>query len=159
MKSVFLVLLLCFSYGIGLAADTVGDIDVAIALGRKEAKNVLLVFTLQNCQPCNNLKNSLSSIKYLDEYIVCLVDTKANKRLTGSYKVVKWPTSIVLTSSRENFGEVSRKIGFDNQKDYERWLYKNAVTYGASKCNCAVDCKCRVNGECKCSDKCECKHE
>lgn len=155
MKYLIVLFSLAF-FGTCFASDTVNDLDVAISVAQKEQKNVLLIFTLDNCTPCNDLKNNISKLKYVDNYVVCLLNTRSHKRLAGKYSLKKWPTSIVLCVSKENCGEASRKIGFD-KTEYEKWLNANALVYSQHKCNCPLDCKCRVDGKCQCKNGCKCE--
>lgn len=158
MKYIYILFVTLMSFVLPVySAEIVTDFDTAMILAQEEQKNVLVIFTLQDCDPCNQLKMSLDIIKHVDNYIVCLLDTKSNKKLAGKFKLTKWPTSVILASSKEVRGEISRKQGF-SKINYEKWLLDNAMVY-KQPCSCDENCKCRVNGECKCSVKCECKNE
>lgn len=146
---------------IGLAKEPVTDYEVAVQSAREEQKNVLVIFTLDNCYHCDVLKKDLFNLKGVNDYIVCVLDSRLNKRLTGKMNIKKWPTSIVTTVGKEVQGEVSRFIGYGNKADYEKWLATNAAFFGGSDdacgCDCADDCSCRKDGICMCcGDKCDC---
>lgn len=136
------------------------NLDVCIEVAKKEHKNVLVIFTLDNCKYCDILKQDLANIKYVDNYVVCVINSRDNKRLTGKMGIKKWPTSVVIAVSEENQGEASRIVGYGNKLEYEKWLKLNASFFGednACGCNCSEDCRCRKNGECTCcGDKCDC---
>lgn len=138
------------------------DYDTAIQSARQEQKNVLVIFSLDNCHYCDVLKKDLFNIKETENYIVCVLDSRLNKKLTGKMNVKKWPTSIIMTVGKEVQGEVSRFVGYGDKKEYQRWLIANAAFFGSEKdgvcgCDCAEDCSCRKDGICTCcGDKCDC---
>jgi hypothetical protein len=147
---------------IGYGSEYLTDYDSAIALSRDSQKNVLIVFSLVNCKYCDILKNDLKDLKYLDNYIVCILDSRNNKKLTGKMNIKKWPTSVVVTVGAENQGEVSRLIGYENKMRYDAWLKANAAFFGEDGvcgCDCADNCVCRKDGICTCcgDKKCSCK--
>lgn len=134
------------------------DLDVSIEIAKKQEKNVLVIFSLDNCEHCDLLKKDLDVIKYMDSYVVCFLDSRENKRLTGKMNVKKWPTSVVMSVSKENQGEASRFIGYGDKSDYEQWLKANALFFGKdSGCACTEKCPCRKNSKCNCTkEKCNC---
>lgn len=144
-----------------LAKEPVKDYDVAIQSAREEQKNVLVIFSLDNCHYCDVLKKDLFNLKGVDNYIVCVLDSRVNKRLTGKMNIKKWPTSVIMTVGKEVQGEVSRFVGYGNKTDYTKWLSANAAFFGGSDdacgCDCPDDCSCRKDGICTCcGDKCDC---
>lgn len=153
---------LCFVSVVGLFLGSnfvnASDLDVCIELAKQQEKNVLVIFSLDNCKYCDLLKKDLDTIKYIDSYVVCLLDSRENKRLTGKMNVRKWPTSVVISVSKENQGEASRLVGYGSKSDYEKWLKANAAVFGEKDdCGCDKDCDCRKDGQCSCSsDKCDC---
>jgi len=144
------------AYGI----DILNDLEIANQIAKDQSKNTLIIFSLENCKYCDLLKNDLNKLKNIDNYVVCILDSRENKRITGKMKIKKWPTSIVITNSKEHQGEVDRLIGY-NQLDYDIWLKKNATFFGkddACGCDCKDDCECRKDGICTCcGDECQCK--
>jgi hypothetical protein len=151
----------------GLALEVVNDFDVAVEIGRKAEKNVLVIFTLEDCHYCNVLKNDMTSFVNIDNYVVCILDSREHKRVTGKMKVKRWPTSIVISVSKEGYGETARLVGYSNKSEYDKWLKLNAEFFGsddACGCDCDDNCSCRKNGicpcckdDCNCGKDCECK--
>lgn len=144
-----------------LAKEPVKDYDVAIQSAREEQKNVLIIFSLDNCHYCDVLKKDLFNLKGVDNYIICVLDSRVNKRLTGKMNIKKWPTSVIMTVGKEVQGEVSRFVGYGNKTDYTKWLSANAAFFGGSNdtcgCDCPDDCSCRKDGICTCcGDECDC---
>jgi len=129
-KQIFTILLslLVFTpYSFGL--EIVPDHDLAIELGRKEQKNVLTIFSLENCVYCDMLKNDLVHIENINHYIVCILDSKKHKKLTGKMNIRKWPTSVITVVGIENQGEASRLVGYKNKQEYESWLKKHTSVF------------------------------
>lgn len=169
MKYFLFGLLFCFIIlcslpsAIVVANDSLTDYDVALQTAKEEKKNVLLVFGLHDCKYCDILKKDLLDLDIANDYVVCILDSRSNKRLTGSMKIKKWPTSIVITVGKEVQGEVSRLVGYTNKVDYQLWLQKHAGFFGQSDgvcgCDCDENCVCRKDGICTCcgDKKCDCK--
>lgn len=143
-----------------LGAETVNDFDVAVEIARKAEKNVLVIFALDNCYYCDVLKKDMNSLANIDNYIVCVLDSRQNKRLTGRMGIKKWPTSVVVSVGKEGYGEASRLVGYGSKSEYEKWLKVNAGFFGSDNacgCDCDDDCPCRKNGICTCcKDNCDC---
>lgn len=158
MKKTMFLFILFFINCFTISSINASDLDVSIEVAKKEQKNVLVIFTLDNCKYCDFLKADLVNIKYIDSYVVCALDSRENKRLTGKMGIKKWPTSVVISVSKENQGEASRFVGYSDKADYEQWLKANAIFFGVEDdCHCDQDCICRKDGVCSCSkDKCNC---
>lgn len=147
---------------VGLANEPIKDYDVAIQTAQIEQKNVLLIFSLDNCKHCNILKKDLPTIKNANNYVVCVLDSRENKRLTGKMNIKKWPTSVIITVGKETQGESSRLVGYSDKSQYDMWLKSNAAVFGddgVCGCDCSDDCSCRKDGICVCcgDKKCDCK--
>lgn len=155
----FLLSLVCFLIpSFCFAENPVKDLDVAIKIAESSNKNVLVVFSLEDCKYCDILKKDLKSMKHSDNFVICLLDSRQNKRLTGKMKIKKWPTSVVLVVGKENQGEVSRLVGYENKNKYDSWLKLNAGFFGdgVCGCDCNEDCLCRKNGICTCCGDKDC---
>lgn len=154
---------LCFVSVVGLFLGSsfinASDLDVYIELAKKQEKNVLVIFSLDNCKYCDLLKKDLDTIKYIDNYVVCVIDSRDNKKLTGKMDIKKWPTSVIMSVSKENQGEASRLVGYVIKSDYEQWLKANAAFFGKEDgCDCDKNCPCKKDGKCSCEKgKCKCK--
>jgi thiol-disulfide isomerase/thioredoxin len=161
MRKLLLCLFFCLFSVTSFAFETVNDYDIAINLAKTQQKNVLVIFGLENCHYCKVLKKDLVALKNIDNYIVCYLDSRENKKLTGKMGIKKWPTSVVVTVGSENQGESARVVGYGNKKEYDDWLKLNAAVFGddnACGCGCSDDCPCRKNGICTCcGEKCNCK--
>tara|TARA_Y100000389_G_scaffold95548_1_gene92237 strand:+ start:1333 stop:1812 length:480 start_codon:yes stop_codon:yes gene_type:complete len=97
------------------------DLDKAKALASFHKKKVVIVFGAEWCPYCRVLKKDSKSIKQLDKYIVCFLDTdnkKSNQSDINRYKPRNLPTSVLVDKAGK---ELSRKIGYRN-KDYIKWL-------------------------------------
>lgn len=154
------LMLASFSY----ALEIVKDYDVAVELGKKADKNVLLVFSLESCRHCEFLKQDMPNMKHINDYVVCVLDSRENKKLTGKMNIKKWPTSVVVVVSKENQGESDRLVGYAGKENYDAWLKKSAAFFGdedSCGCGCVDDCSCRKNGICTCcgDKKCNCKKQ
>lgn len=163
MKNFFAILTTLLFASSSYSIEIVKDYDVAIELGKKTEKNVLLVFSLENCAYCDLLKQDILNMKHIDDYIVCVLDSRENKRLTGKMQIKKWPTSIVVVVGKENQGESDRLVGYAGKDNYDSWLKKNAKFFGNTdvcRCDCEDNCSCRQNGICTCCSKsCDCKKQ
>lgn len=163
MKFFFAILITLLFASSSYSIEIVKDYDVAIELGKKAQKNVLLIFSLENCAYCDLLKQDMPNMKHIDDYIVCVLDSRENKKLTGKMQIKKWPTSIVVVVSKENQGESDRLVGYTDQEHYNSWLKKNANVFGNDNtcgCDCEDNCSCRKNGRCTCcSTKCNCQKQ
>lgn len=170
IASIIILLGLLSSKTFGL--DIINDLNTAVESARKLEKNVLVIFTLENCDFCDVLKKDINTLTNIDNYVICILNSRENKRLTGSMKIKKWPTSIVISIGKEGYGETSRLVGYGNKIEYDNWLKINAEFFGADNacgCDCSDDCPCRKNGictcckntcdccECNCGKDCECK--
>lgn len=160
MKRFLFTLIVTSMSSLGLSYDKVNDFDIAIETARKAEKNVLVIFTLDDCYYCDVLKNDMNSLKHIDNYVVCVLDSRNHKRLTGKMGIKKWPTSVAFTVGKENQGEASRIVGYSSKSEYDSWLKANAGVFGVADscgCDCDDDCSCRKNGICTCcGDKCDC---
>lgn len=163
MRIIFAILTTLMIASFSYALDIVKDYDVAIELGKKVEKNVLLVFGLENCKHCDFLKQDIPHMKHIDNYVVCMLDSRENKRLTGKMNIKKWPTSVVMVVGKENQGESDRLVGYHSKVNYDAWLKKNTSFFGDDNvcgCDCEDDCPCRKNGICTCCGKtCKCKKQ
>jgi hypothetical protein len=161
MKTFVAILMTLLFASSSYALEIVTDYDVAIELAKKTEKNVLLIFSLENCQYCDLLKEDMPNMRQIDDYIVCVLDSRKNKKLTGTMNIKKWPTSVVMVIGKENQGESDRLVGYSGKGNYDTWLKKNAKFFSDDNvcgCDCVDTCRCRKNGICTCCGKtCNCK--
>lgn len=82
-----------------------------------EHKNIILQFSANWCNPCQQAKRYIKSIQAEDN-IFC-IDVEENKTLASEYKIENIPTFINLDIDGK---EVSRFVGFDKNKIDEMLL-------------------------------------
>lgn len=120
------ILLSSLICSIAVGYDSVNDFDTAIEIAKIEKKQVLLIFTIDQCVYCDLLKSNLSKYNSInDKYIICLIDSSKQKRLNIRNKIRTWPTSLIISPQDKNFIEKDRMIGFSELKYFE-WLEKNS---------------------------------
>ena len=122
-----------------IEANWFTDHKKAIAESQKSEKPLLLLFTGSDwCPPCKALeKNILATAefkKYADENLVLLkldfpskkeqpdAEKKQNGELAKKYKILGYPTVIVLNSKGKKLGN---DVGYDGKKkvtEYIEWL-------------------------------------
>lgn len=124
MKTLIAILITLIFASSSYGLEIIKDYDEAIELGKKTGKNVLLVFSLEHCVYCDLLKKDMSNMQHINDYVVCVIDSRENKRLTGKMQIKKWPTSVVVGT--ESQGESDRLIGYSGKTNYDVWLKKNA---------------------------------
>lgn len=82
-----------------------------------EHKNIILQFSTNWCNPCQQAKRYIKSIQADDK--IFSIDVEENKVLASEYKIESIPTFIRLDI---NGKEVSRFVGFDKNKIDEMLL-------------------------------------
>ena len=76
-----------------------------------EHKNIILQVSASFCNPCQQAKRYIKSIKAEDK--VAYIDVEENEALVAEYKVKNLPTFILLDFDGK---EVERFVGFDKVK-------------------------------------------
>ena len=76
-----------------------------------EHKNIILQVSASFCNPCQQAKRYIKSIKAEDK--VAYIDVEENEALVAEYKVKNLPTFILLDFDGK---EVERFVGFDKAK-------------------------------------------
>jgi len=84
-----------------------------------ENQPVLIIFSVEWCGSCVNLKNNINKMN-LNDYVVCIVDAEERKDLRMEYNINSYPTSLIIKNKKE----ISRKIGY-RKFEFERWLKQN----------------------------------
>ena len=82
-----------------------------------EHKNIILQISASFCNPCQQAKRYIKSIKAEDK--VAYIDVEENEALVAEYKIKNLPTFIHLDIDGK---EVSRFVGFDKNKIDEMLL-------------------------------------
>ena len=76
-----------------------------------EHKNIILQISASFCNPCQQAKRYIKSIKAEDK--VAYIDVEENEALVAEYKIKNLPTFILLDFDGK---EVERFVGFDKEK-------------------------------------------
>ena len=76
-----------------------------------EHKNIVLQLSSSWCNPCQQAKRYIKSIKAEDK--VAYIDVEENEALVAEYKIKNLPTFILLDFDGK---EVERFVGFDKVK-------------------------------------------
>lgn len=123
IKSIILLLAILYQPTIQYTINfTKLDLDSAVERAKKEDKNILLIFSIENCEFCRLLERDLPTFN-TDNYIVCIVDTTQDNRIAKSFGVIIYPTSIIVSVSNQQ-KIIDSNIGY-SQKTYKLWLEKN----------------------------------
>lgn len=96
------------------------EYEKAIEVANTYNKKLVLIFGVDWCPYCKQLKENAKNIEELKYYIVCFIDTDLNKGLVAEYKIKGIPTSIILYKKEEE----ARKSGY-RKLEYRRWLEEN----------------------------------
>jgi thioredoxin len=80
-------------------------------------------FSAEWCAPCRYLAPIFESIsEKFKDLNFCKVDVERSNGLANKFAIMSIPTIIILKNGKE----VSRKVGFMNEEQLERWLRENA---------------------------------
>ena len=82
-----------------------------------EHKNIIIQASASFCNPCQQAKRYIKSIKAEDK--VVYIDIEENEALVAEYKIKNLPTFILLDFDGK---EVERFVGFDKNKIDEMLL-------------------------------------
>lgn len=122
LSSIFILLL---SNSI-MAMEFFTDINAALLVAEKVQKNIVVIFSMDNCLYCDKLKHDLVSMDHAEGFIVCVLDSDKNQKLIEQHKIRLWPSSIILSSDPKH-PLLSVKIGYKTKQDYDAWLNKNKM--------------------------------
>lgn len=125
IKNLILYLCLLYPSSIQYAVNfTQLDLDTAVVKAKESNKDILLIFSMENCEFCRMLERDLPTFN-TDHYIVCIVDTTHNNRIAKSFGIMIYPTSLIVSVNGEQ-KIIDSNIGY-SQKTYKLWLQKNDV--------------------------------
>lgn len=96
------------------------EYEKAMNVANTYDKKLILIFGVDWCPYCKQLKENAKDIEELKYYIVCFIDTDLNKGLVADYKIKGIPTSVILYKKEEE----ARKSGY-RKLEYRRWLEDN----------------------------------
>jgi thioredoxin-related protein len=121
MKILYLILVFLFPLN-ALCDDTIylDSLVDAVALSESSKKDILIVFTADWCKYCNKFKSEMTGDDILKDKIVCYIDFDTNKDIIKEYRVSTIPDFIVL----HNRVEIKRKVGYNNSKEFIKWISK-----------------------------------
>lgn len=123
IKSIILALIMLYQQNIEYTINfTKLDLNSAVERAKKEDKNILLIFSMENCEFCRLLEKDLHNLD-TSNYIVCIVDTTNDNTIAKSFGVIVYPTSIIVSVSGQQ-KIIDSNIGY-SQKIYKKWLEKN----------------------------------
>jgi hypothetical protein len=100
------------------------DLDLAVVKAKESNKDILLIFSMDNCAFCRILERDLPTFN-TDNYVVCIVDTTHDNRIAKSFGIIIYPTSLIVSVNGEQ-KIVDSNIGY-SQKTYKLWLQKNDI--------------------------------
>jgi thioredoxin-related protein len=92
----------------------------AIALSEQSNQKILVIFTANWCEYCNEMKNDLQNCQELQGMIVCFVNIDKYPELKQEYRVRSIPDYFIL----KNKMEIKRQKGYRDKKEFIRWLNK-----------------------------------
>lgn len=96
------------------------DCEEGLRLSKLHNRPLILIFSADWCGYCKDLKRDITSIKPLEQSIVCILDVEKNSALVDKYQIKGLPTSVIIINNKEH----SRKSGY-KKRDYETWLNGN----------------------------------
>jgi|APGre2960657404_1045060.scaffolds.fasta_scaffold59797_2 thioredoxin-related protein len=123
MKKILLLSILVFQsicYGVSDDYIITTKLVDAIALSEELNKEVLVIFTANWCDYCNQMKKDLEYCQELEGMIVCFVNIDKNPELKQEYKVRSIPDYFLLKDKIE----IKRQKGYYGKKDFLKWLSK-----------------------------------
>jgi thioredoxin-related protein len=101
------------------------DLDTAVVQAKENNQHLLVVFSIEDCIYCDKLKEALPSINSLDNYTVCILNSKEYKNIIKQKNIRIYPTSLILDISSNNLTEISRLVGFRSSAVYSEWIKSN----------------------------------
>ncbi len=123
MKKILLLSILVFQsicYGVSDDYIITTKLVDAIALSEELNKEVLVIFTANWCDYCNQMKKDLEYCQELEGMILCFVNIDKNPELKQEYKVRSIPDYFLLKDKIE----IKRQKGYYGKKDFLKWLSK-----------------------------------
>lgn len=99
------------------------SLDESIEIGKRENKNLLIIFSIDGCVYCDILKNEV--VMYdIDNYVLCIIDVTNNSELAKAFKLRIFPTSVILSVQKNDEKILDTFIGYNKEK-YPLWIIKN----------------------------------
>lgn len=130
MKKIFFVALILAILAIGVsanfAADSLNnatDLNKAIDDAKSQNKNVMLIFSQDDCYYCDLLKKDTLSngdvISKLNEgYVTVIVDVNQQPQLAAKYKVFGTPVIVFMDSNQKDIGRIEGYVDANEFLDY-----------------------------------------
>jgi hypothetical protein len=99
------------------------SLDQSIAIAKEQNKNLLIIFSIDNCIYCDMLKNEVIMFN-IDNYVLCIVDVTNNQEISKAFKLRIFPTSVILSVQKNEEKIIDTYIGYNKDK-YSQWIIKN----------------------------------
>ena len=124
------IIALIFSLALSLSTAYAIDInklslDDAVSIAKQADKNILIIFSIDNCIFCEMLKNEVVMFN-IDNYVLCIVDVTNNAEIAKSFKLRIFPTSMILSVKNKEEKIIDTYIGYNKEK-YPLWIEKNDI--------------------------------
>lgn len=120
MYKIIVVFLIIITQPFAFADDPVfvNDLLDAIAISEQSKKPILAVFTADWCKNCEYLKKDILEYKVGNDMIIAYIDIDQNRDVAKEYRVRAIPDYFIM----KNNIEIKRKVGYNNYKDFNKWL-------------------------------------
>lgn len=108
----------------GIIINTESDYKEVLKLAEESNKEIILVFTGDNCSWCKKQKEVLSNKEVsnkLGEYVLCYVNVSKNKNLAKKHNVSSIPKSVIIDKNEKVLKESS---GYKSEKEFIKWTSK-----------------------------------
>lgn len=128
MKQFLLGLFIIYAYficGTAYCVEHYTNLNHAVAEARQDELNVLIIFSIDGCVHCDKLKADIDNnlIPVDRNYVLCLIDSQDQKKLSRKFHIKRWPTSVVVQPS--DVIELRRLVGYKSIDSYNSWLNYN----------------------------------
>lgn len=130
MKKIFFVALILAILAIGVSANfaadslnNVTDLNKAIDDAKSQNKNIMLIFSQDDCYYCDLLKKDTLSngdvISKLNEgYVTVIVDVNQQPQLAAKYKVFGTPVIVFMDQNQKDIGRIEGYVDANEFLDY-----------------------------------------
>lgn len=100
------------------------DLDSAVAQAKNENKDILIIFSMDNCEFCRMLERDLPNLN-TENFVVCIVDTTHDNKIAKSFGIILYPTSLIVSVNGHQ--KIKDSYTGYSQTKYKIWLEKNDI--------------------------------